>query len=241
MRRNIYDVLKSGSIDLQREYSRLYELFYCTTINLGFSSDTIEGLIETSFDQLNKALIGRCVSLDDFNETYGYSYDIKPDDFDVDYFVGFAEYVINFTYAIWRSQEFIDRKFISRVIENTLECMEDIGYVPLEKEGITIFVKKDAGADSVAEIVEKELAYSVLEYNHYTLKGELQRKKSILKAMADDIEPQRKELNHINKNFASDLFQLLNKFIRHDTSKNDQINRLTTPCMTAPQAAINSR
>lgn len=227
MRRNIYDVLKSGSIDLKKEYSRLYEMFYCTTINVGFSNDTVEGIIDASFDQLNRTLIGRCISLDDFNETYGYRFDSQPDNFDVDYLVCFAEYVINFSYAICTSQDYIDKTFIHRIIENTIGCMEDIGYCPLGKDGITIFVKKDAGAESVAEIVKDELAYSVLEYNHYRLKGELQRKKAILKDMADDIEPQRKDLNGINKNFSSDLFQLLNKFIRHDVSKNEQIKRLT--------------
>ena len=45
--------------------------------------------------------------------------------------------------------------------------------------------------------------------------------------MAEDIEPQRKNLNNINKSYSSDLFQLLNKFIRHDTSKNEQIEKLT--------------
>ena len=82
MRRNIYDVLKSGSIDLEREYSRLYELFYCTSINAGFSSDTLEGLIDDSFDQLNRALIGRCISLEDFNDTYDYNFEMQPEDFD---------------------------------------------------------------------------------------------------------------------------------------------------------------
>ena len=227
MRRNIYDVLKSGSVDLEREYSRLYELFYCTSINVGFSSDTLEGLIDDSFDQLNRTLIGRCISLEDFNDTYDYNFEMQPENFDIEYLISFAEYVINFLHALWIANEYLDKKFVHRVIENTLDCMEDIGYEALEKEGITIFVKKDVAADSVAEIVEEKLAYSVLEYNHHALKGDLQRKKSILKAMAEDIEPQRKNLNNINKSYSSDLFQLLNKFIRHDTSKNEQIEKLT--------------
>ena len=46
--------------------------------------------------------------------------------------------------------------------------------------------------------------------------------------MADYIESDRKMLNNINKNFTSDLFQLMNKFVRHDSSQDAYISNMTS-------------
>lgn len=105
--------------------------------------------------------------------------------------------------------------------------MEDIGYEFIEKEFMVIFAEKNPVTIAVAETVKEVLAYSLLEYNHYRLKGDLHSKKNILKNMADDIETERKALNNINKSFASDLFQLLNKFIRHNNSENPFISQMS--------------
>lgn len=44
--------------------------------------------------------------------------------------------------------------------------------------------------------------------------------------MADSIERERNALKSINSNFTSDLFQLFNKFIRHDNSDNKNISNM---------------
>ena len=49
------------------------------------------------------------------------------------------------------------------------------------------------------------------------------KKKAILKLMADDIEVERKKLSSINKTLENQLFQLMNKFIRHDQSQTPYI------------------
>ena len=45
--------------------------------------------------------------------------------------------------------------------------------------------------------------------------------------MADDIEPQRKILNGINKTLADNLFQMLQKFVRHNNEDNPYIKSLS--------------
>ena len=86
--------------------------------------------------------------------------------------------------------------------------------------GVNILVPRKPEAVAVAGIVDKEIAYSVLEYNHHSLNGDLGKKKAILKFMADDIEPQRKILNGINKTLSDNLFQMLQRFVRHNNEDN---------------------
>ncbi len=78
-------------------------------------------------------------------------------------------------------------------------------------------MQKDAGVTAVADIVEPALEDAIVEYNHYLLKGEIEKKKSILKRIADALEPKRSELDQINKSFTSDLFFMVNNMnIRHN-------------------------
>lgn len=65
-----------------------------------------------------------------------------------------------------------------------------------------------------------------MEYNHHKMKGDLESKLSSLKMMADDIESERKKLQEINNTLANQLFQLLNKFVRHTQSATPYINTM---------------
>ena len=120
-----------------------------------------------------------------------------------------------------------DMQTLHKIEMHIESCMEDVGYKKAERDGIIIFVENNQAAISISEIVEPQLSYSVLEYNHYKLKGNLDRKKDILKNMADSIEHERNALKSINSNFTSDLFQLFNKFIRHDNSDNNYISSMS--------------
>ncbi len=176
----------------------------------------------------DKSLTKRCLSLDDFDEEFGFCFEEQPDDFDIDYLVSFAEYVTNFVFALINTCEsHLDNDELFRVIEHIEGCMEDIGYTKISKENIHIYVEKDPSALSVAEIVDDSLAYSVLQYNHYRLKGDLDRKVDILRAMAHEIENSRGELKSLNNQFTSDFFQLMNKFIRHNNDKDEYISSLS--------------
>lgn len=85
--------------------------------------------------------------------------------------------------------------------------------------GISIFVPKDRGAISVSEIVAPEISYKVLEYNHYTMKGDIARKRETLRILADQLEPRRVELAAINKELANNVFFMFNNMnIRHNNS-----------------------
>ena len=55
----------------------------------------------------------------------------------------------------------------------------------------------------------------------------MQRKKTILKFLADDIEPERNKLRGINRTLEGNLFQMLQKFVRHNNEENPYIKGLS--------------
>lgn len=104
-------------------------------------------------------------------------------------------------------------------LQQVQNVMEMIGYTRAIQEGISIFVPKDRGAISVSEIVAPEISYKVLEYNHYTMNGDIARKRETLRILADQLEPRRVELAAINKELANNVFFMFNNMnIRHNNS-----------------------
>ena len=87
-----------------------------------------------------------------------------------------------------------------------------------------IITEKNPAATAVAEVVDEELAYKVIQYNHYILKGDTETKKSILLALGQELEPRRKELLQIDKDLEDGIFFMLNNLnLRHNNkSKNDK-------------------
>lgn len=105
-------------------------------------------------------------------------------------------------------------QFYLQQVQNVIEI---IGYMRVIQDEISIFVPKDRGAVSVSEIVSPEISYKVLEYNHYTMKGDIARKRETLRILADQLEPRRVELAAINKELANNVFFMFNNMnIRHN-------------------------
>lgn len=111
---------------------------------------------------------------------------------------------------------------------NIESSIDEIGYKIIVKDNLYIIVPASPQALAVAEIVKPELAVSVFEYNHYRLKGQLTEKLSILKLLADDIEPFRSELNAISRNSTNYLFRSLNFFIRHNNQEKIEAKELSS-------------
>ena len=113
------------------------------------------------------------------------------------------------------------------ILEKSLtECLAHYNYkgeyFPQLEQLIVIEDKPEVTA--VVEIVDSEIGYKVLRYNHYMLKGDLQTKKDILLAIGADLEPKRKQIQEIDKNLEDDIFYLLNNLnLRHNNkSKGDK-------------------
>lgn len=125
------------------------------------------------------------------------------------------------------TDEQVDKEYLTTVQRNIDDLSEDLGYTRAEHSGVFILVEKDSASLAVAEITDGTLSYAVLEYNHQRLKGNLDKKLGILKMMADDIEPMRKKLKAIAPSIESTLFQLFQKFVRHNYRSHPYIRGLS--------------
>lgn len=103
--------------------------------------------------------------------------------------------------------------------DNVKYCLEWLNYETkiFTKKDIVLVVEKNAAATSVAELVDEELAYSIISYNHFLLKGNIDEKRKILLKLANEIEPRRHELEKINYKLTDNIFFMLNNLnIRHN-------------------------
>ena len=136
--------------------------------------------------------------------------------------------IINPNHPLLRDDVYAVRENINRVLD-----LSNNEFLTLES-GRQIIVEKNVYASEVSQIVSEtniEDAIKVLEYNHFSNKGNIQRKKEILIALANYLEPFRRELNNseelkdilkVNNQKViafEKLFEMYNNFgLRHNNS-----------------------
>jgi conserved domain protein len=136
--------------------------------------------------------------------------------------------IINPNHPFLRNDVYAVRENINRVLD-----LSNHEFLTLEN-GDKIIVEKNVYASEVSQIVSEtsiQDAIKVLEYNHFSNKGNIQRKKEILIASANYLEPFRRELNNseelkdilkVNNQKViafEKLFEMYNNFgLRHNNS-----------------------
>ena len=239
MRRNIVDILSQTPFNTENEYQQLYDLFFYERIKIdSYNASTLFTFISQHFRELPHHLIKRSISIRDYNKLYGYNFlpysemrgTVHDSEQLLELFITLCEYVYNF---ISKALVIITpyrhlQKQAQFIIANIESSIDEIGYKIIVKDNLYIIVPASPQALAVAEIVKPELAMSVFEYNHYRLKGQLTEKLSILKLLADDIEPFRSELNAISRNSTNYLFRSLNFFIRHNNQEKIEAKELSS-------------
>ena len=237
MKKNIYEILCSHGLSIDREYSRLHQLFYeHGTLFTWNGAYSVDDFISTHFRKFDRRLIKRCLTFDEFNREYHFTFPcISPSfhNLSTDILVYYMEYLYNLllqvqaiypsvrNYAVEHNDAHIH--FILSSIES---LRDELGYTKVEKDGVTIFVNATPEVSTVAETLEETLAIKVFEYNHQRLKGDLNTKLSILKCLADNIELKKKELKEVNPTLSDNLFQMLQKFVRHNNENNPVISAM---------------
>jgi hypothetical protein len=224
-RRNFAQVLKEAKIDIDLEYDRLFRLFNAKDSD-GYS---LREICEKNF--ISFPFRGTCLSLNDFDIVHGFEFTLPPDDFDINYLINFCEYIYNLVMFNPEQYHFSNSKFPNPKLQ-IIYLIEKIGYMIINNnDGIALFVPKSQPAFVVSEMLPSDISYKVIEYNHHSMKGNLARKQSTLKLLADQLESKRKDLNNLNNSFSSDLFYLLNNMnIRHNNIDPDSTSYKKRRC-----------
>lgn len=228
VRRNYFDILNQMEFDPQRELKNLVDLLkmennlgrgYYTTINSAISDNFLDypnRSTFTSYSQMIEVIISNI-------------YDTTEQLF------VFSELLVDiFNNLVGKFTE-KECQFIQVIFDNITRFLELSNHELITLEnGDKIIVEKNVYASEVSQIISEtniQDAIKVLEYNHFANKGNIQRKKEILIALANYLEPFRRELNNseelkdimkVNNQKViafEKLFEMYNNFgLRHNNS-----------------------
>lgn len=228
-RQNYFDILNRMEFDPQRELKNLMDLlemernfkrsYYETSLNSAISDNFSDYPNRSTFTSYSQMV--EFVGLNIYNITeqlFAFS------EFLVDIFCNLAE---KFTEE--------ESEFVQIIFDNITRFLELSNHELITLEnGAKIIVEKNVYASEVSQIVSEtsiEDAIKILEYNHFSNKGNIQRKKEILIALANYLEPFRRELNYseelkdimkVNNQKViafEKLFEMYNNFgLRHNNS-----------------------
>ena len=231
-RKSIFDRLANAQ-NIKSDAIRINQLFIKENMFvvgiLGFNY-TMKTYVDEKYFEYWKNK-GHCIDMDDFLETIGYNDILLDARFgDVNGFLTLIEVVFNF----WKMVEInLDKegceiqsfsKFY-RLHDIMAECLSRLNHkaIYIAEEEKIIVIEDKPEVTAVADIVDSDISYDVIKYNHHSLKGKIELKKSILLKLSNELEPKRKELKTINKTLEDDIFYMFNNLnIRHNNrSKND--------------------
>ena len=229
MRKSIFDIA-SASINISNEVNRIVSMSVKekTTYYSPYDLSLFEFVDNRCFRDW--AHRGHFVDVKDFIESIDYN-EIKEDarNGNIEAFMT----LIELTYNFWNlaHRDIIDEKTDSKW-QNNFFHLHDVMLDNLEKynhkayidDELVLIIEDKPEVTAVAEIVEQDMAKDIIRYNHRSLQGELDLKKSILLSLGSELEPKRKELQSLNKQLSEDIFFMLNNLnVRHNNrSKKDK-------------------
>lgn len=214
MRRTFFDLLKNSKVDVNFELQKLNNLFIQECCFHRRKSYSLHDLVAENFakyykrrehflslQELLNAIYLECFDISKFDKYFLYA----------EMYVDLISMLDNLDNQEIESQKNIIKTQIERVISS-------LGYKFIVIDDRQIIVENNVfaneAAQAVTEFADIKEALSILEYNHFSNKGNIERKKEILKKIADLLEPWRKPLNK-----SSELKDLLK-------SNNDKIQAL---------------
>ena len=229
MRRTFFDLLKNSKVDVNFELQKLNNLFIQDCCFHRRKSYSLHDLVAENFakyykrrehflslQELLNAIYLECFDISEFDKYFLYA----------EMFVDLISMLDNLDNQEIESQKNIINTQIERVISS-------LGYKFIVIDDRQIIVENNVFANEAAQAVtafaDIKEALSILEYNHFSNKGNIERKKEILKKIADLLEPWRKPLNKSSElkdllkanndkiQALEKLFYMYNKFnIRHN-------------------------
>ena len=114
------------------------------------------------------------------------------------------------------------------ILDDVVECADQIvaetGHEVIDSKRGPIIVTADAIRDLTCEISNEDISVNLLEYTHYSNKGDLKAKSSILQSLYKQNEPTMKLLHRSGDPLIDDLDFIANNIhIRHNNKKDIQM------------------
>lgn len=224
MRRNFAQILESGKVDYKKEYKKLYDLLFSGDTDMDDEDPSIYTILSDSF--ISFYFHGTYLSLQEFDEENGFNFpDPSQNDPEFDDLILLMEYFYNMLvgYMSLRSASFCNDINTQFLIQHIIRVCDAIGYKQEHEGNFTVFVEKNAVVTAVAEsdLIPDDLSYKLITYDHHSMRGDLEKKKSIIVRLAGILEGKQARLNQVNPTLKKDLFYIFNNFnIRHNNCDN---------------------
>lgn len=208
-RRTFAEVIQSAGVDIVSEYESLHRLVYR---RYGFYS-----LVCERFEELS--LRGTTVDISDFNRRYQLDFEPYPSCNCLDDLLLFCEYSLNLAWGLGRDCGLLGDDCVSAVIRQVSLIEEKLGYRTVEIDGFLVLVEDDPDLAESIEHASSDATVDLFRYRYRGLKGSLFGKRAILVRLIGEIEPRRKELESVARDFTNDLFFMVNSLdVRHNNS-----------------------
>ncbi len=217
MRTNFYELLAKRNFSVEREYETLWRLFKeeASVPRHSYLIPMAEYINHSYFRKL--AFRGSCTSIDELISAVG----IRSSSRNLNDLFVFCEFLI----AVLPKEVEKDRYYQNQretILGNINYILERTNHeIRRDPNGNSIIVEKNKASTLAAQLVDDEvIAFNLIEYNHFALKGDLESKKKLLFSIAAYIEPilKSKVLQQNGyKQLESDAGFLFNNFhIRHN-------------------------
>lgn len=219
-RKTFFDVLER-KLDLQKEYEKIEYL----VLNSGTDFvNSLNNCVDFYFKDWKEKR--NFLSFNELREYLGFPYKYYNNAYNAtgkideanDFFI-YCEMLLNLIKDVIPKEEYQYRKETMKQIldiicydREALNCK-----ICTKSDGKLIIEQKDAVVTEVVDIVEPNLADSILEYNHYVLRGNIEEKKLVLLKIINSLEPKHPELKRINGGLFSDYSYLINNIHEFET------------------------
>lgn len=220
MRRNFAQILESGKVDYKKEYKKLYDLLFYEYMDMNGDYHSTYTALSNSFTSFY--FHGTYLSLQEFDEENGFNFpDPSQDNPQIEDLILLMEYFYNMLvgYMGLQNMSFCGSVNAQFLMQHILKVCDAIGYKQESEGDFTVFVEKNAVVTAVAEsdLIPDDLSYKLITYDHHSMRGNLEKKKSIIVRLAGILEGKQARLNQVNPTLKKDLFYIFNNFnIRHN-------------------------
>lgn len=223
-RQNLFEILKS-KYDIVREMNKIIDLYNKISIWVHNYSEnshySIEELFETQILPYWKQRGSYLTCEEIKNDLDITDYFVKESS--IDNIIIALEYYENIFYLTYKkvygNSEYVFPNEYYLMIQNTRILLDHLNYERkiFEQEEKLILIPKKPEATAVAEISSEETALAILMYNHYSMKGDIEGKRTILYKIAHEYETLLKKPREGYNDFFVKTNALLNNLhIRHD-------------------------
>ena len=230
---HFYELLENRIISPGDEIERLNTLFYRET-----TIDIVESRSYLSFQNFIDLRVFRkfdanfrltFLNVDDMMV----SFDLHRNDESIEGLFLYSEFILGIIDKGWDEIKNVEtaRKQALLIYGNIKSFAEKTNHeISAIEGGQRIIVEKNKlTSQAVEQIKDEDIAFATIEYNHTKLKGNLDKKRSILRSLGQYIEPLLKSRKLANNGYAgleSDVGFLLNNFhIRHNNKEGNNANK----------------